>query len=163
MDCKKIEGLLTEHIDGELNNGLRRGVEEHLQSCYNCRQLKEMLVESSIEPLKGAQRVNAPEDLWQKIKDKIEERTPTGSIPDLVLERLLLPMRARRPAIALAAAVVILLLAITIIRLPMEKPSAIATYMEEQADFFIYLADENGAGSAADLTNIGTDIEEYLL
>jgi predicted anti-sigma-YlaC factor YlaD len=162
MDCEKIKSLLTEYIDGELGNGPRGEIESHLQSCHNCRRLKEALTESSVEPLKMAQRVKAPEDLWQKIKGKIEE-TKEGPIAESVLERLRLALHVRRPAIALATAAVVLLIAIAIITSQMQRPGPIARYIEEQADFFIYLAGENGTGYTVDAADIGTDIEEYLL
>ena len=163
MDCEKAKRLLMEYIDGELEGALRDELEGHLRSCHGCNEAKEMLLASSVAPFRNAQRLKAPEHLWRAIREAIEGRTPRRSVLDGALERFLAPLRARRPALALATAVAILLAAITFLPSLTERPATLATYMEEQAEFFIYLADENGGSSVADLTTIGTDIEEYLL
>jgi len=154
MGCKRIRDLLSEYIDGELDSRLSAEIKQHLLSCDGCRQIHEAILESSVNPLMGSEKLKAPKHLWGQIRDSIEETE---------IKRALLPLFAHKPAFSLVTAAVIILIAIVAIKLPGKEANTVASYMEDQLEFFKYLADENGAGQDADMIDIGTDIEKYLL
>jgi anti-sigma factor (TIGR02949 family) len=37
LSCMELVDVLTEYLDGELNEGQRRRIERHLQGCEGCR------------------------------------------------------------------------------------------------------------------------------
>ena len=154
MNCKKIRDLLSEYIDGELEHRLSSEIEQHLSSCDGCRQIHKAILESSVNILRGSEKTKAPEDLWERVKAGLEEREP---------QRSLAPLFIQRPAFSLATAAVVIIIAITVIKLPSKETGAVALYMEDQVEFFEYLANENSLGQESDMIDLGTDIEKYLL
>jgi predicted anti-sigma-YlaC factor YlaD len=45
MNCKKVEDLLSNYIENDLSEDVRKEVSLHLNECENCRQLKEKIEE----------------------------------------------------------------------------------------------------------------------
>lgn len=45
MDCKKVEDILSEYIENELSEDLQNGVSLHLETCAQCRLLKDKMEE----------------------------------------------------------------------------------------------------------------------
>lgn len=43
MDCRKVETLISNFIENDLNEGQREEISRHLKKCKNCRKLKEKL------------------------------------------------------------------------------------------------------------------------
>ncbi|MEE8359708.1 MAG: zf-HC2 domain-containing protein [Candidatus Omnitrophota bacterium] len=154
MDCKKIRDLLSEYIDSELNGRLSVEINQHLSSCDGCRQIHEAILGSSVNILRRSERTKAPEDLWERIKAGLEEKKPN---------RPFAPLFIQQPAFSLATAVAIIIIAITAIKLPGRETGVVASYMEDQIEFFEYLANGNGLGQEAEMIDLGTAIEKYLL
>ncbi len=154
MDCKKIRDLLSEYIDSELNGRLSVEIDQHLSSCDGCRQIHEAILGSSVNILRGSEKAKAPEDLWERVKTGLEEKKPNRSFAPLFIQR---------PAFSLAIAAVVIVIAITAIKLPGRETGAVASYMEDQVEFFEYLANGNGLVQEAEMIDLGTAIEKYLL
>lgn len=77
LNCRKIQEMLPPYLGGELSEREAREVEEHLRSCAGCRaSLKEW--ERCFHLLGSVPRVEAPPQLWQKIRAHLpkEERKP---------------------------------------------------------------------------------------
>ncbi len=113
-----------------------------------------MVKQSVAEPFKNTARFEPQEDLWLKIKTKIEK--PQNHT--VVFEFFRIP----RPALAFSTVGTIVLTILFVARLNMVSPQH--TYrqlaklsVEEQIDYF---ADGNGGEDPASL---GTNIEEYFL
>lgn len=45
MNCKKVEDLLSDYIENDLSEEVRKEVSLHLDECENCRRLKEKMEE----------------------------------------------------------------------------------------------------------------------
>jgi len=77
LNCRKIQEMLPPYLGGELSEREAREVEEHLRACAGCRaSLKEW--ERCFHLLGNVPRVEAPPQLWQKIRARLprEERKP---------------------------------------------------------------------------------------
>ena len=59
LNCRQVEMLLSFYIDGDLNNKLRKEIENHLEYCLSCKSKYDLLkdfysdMESSYENLKS--------------------------------------------------------------------------------------------------------------
>ena len=152
MNCKKVKELLmTDYVDGELRTDIRSKIKEHLAGCSDCRTLEEALQRKAVEPFRNAQKFQAPDIVWEGIKEAIA--TPE-SAPVFII---------RRSAFALAVVAALIFLTIIFARPFFISPGPVAEYVQEQAAFFAYLdTSANGFMDEED-TGLGTSIEEYFL
>lgn len=152
MDCKKAKELImTDYIDGRLLGTALKEVETHIASCADCRALAGELAKT-LGAFKTVKPEAAPSGLWYKIRAEISAE-PAGQFS---ARRLFVPVREMfshiRPAVAAAAAVMILLFVLTAIRL---APNS-------SQDEIVTLASFNGNGDEAEY-DLGTPAEEYFL
>ena len=152
MNCKKVKELLmTDYVDGELRPDIRSKIKEHLAGCSDCRTLEEALQRKAVEPFRNAQKVQAPDIVWEGVKEAIAvpERAPVFII--------------RRPAFSLAAVAALIFLTIIFARPFFISHGPVTEYVQEQAEFFAYL--DTGANGFMDEEDrgLGTSIEEYFL
>lgn len=110
MDCKKICGLLTAYLDGEVTPEEKAYIEAHLPDCPQCRAEFEALSTTQAS-LRGALKSMADEvspstEAWEKVQARLEEK---ASWLDS-LQRLLTG-RAWQVATVTAAVVVIAVVA----------------------------------------------------
>ena len=160
MNCERMKDLIGDYIDDELGEALREEVKKHLNACGKCRQMGEALRGLAIEPLKKAEKIKAPEEIWQRIRMRIEQEEVARLLPDLA-EKLRAFARLRKPTFAVATCITIILAALLITRLPLNGQKALNAYIEEQIEFFSYLADEEEPDYSG--MDLGTAVEEYLL
>ena len=74
VTCEKMRDLiLTDYLDGELDELVRQNVERHLRDCTNCRGLAEDVKKKLVLPLTQTIDKEVPERVWLSIKEKIEE------------------------------------------------------------------------------------------
>ena len=45
MECKDMEKLLSPYLDGDLGDPEKRSVENHLQECFSCREMLDLMQE----------------------------------------------------------------------------------------------------------------------
>lgn len=71
--CKDIQELiLTNYLDGEVDEGLKIRIDRHLSECAECRKLAAEAKETLVVPFEQAPAEKVPAHLWAAIKDKIE-------------------------------------------------------------------------------------------
>ncbi len=158
MNCEKIKELiLTDFTDGCLSEELQRQVRQHLNSCANCKEYAKTLRNAAIEPFKNAQKINAPDYLWYRIKDSIASQKPKPAFSGL-FENLQLLFHPK-PAFALATIAVAVIIA-SVLFMPYLRGKDINLYLKDQMDFVSHLG-QNGNGSSE--INLGTSVEELLL
>ena len=164
MNCEKVRDLITAYIDGELNEALQKEVELHISMCKSCKQFEETLRRVVVAPLRRGKRAEVPEYIWHKVRDSIEKKRRVKlNVPELIKE---FPefFRFRMPKPALVTVTAVLLLAVTFAGLHFRTQHQINTYIEEQVDFFYYLASEGEVDYLnIDEIDLGTAIENYLL
>lgn len=161
MQCKIIQGLLkSDYLDGEVNQREQRHIKDHLTQCSGCRRLEEEL-QTQRMLFQKAKRMQAPERLWQNIRDTIvtERLNQESSVSPGILRRLRELIWAPRPVFALAS----VLTAVFFVAF-----FAGAIIQKRQSS-----GKENGGESLADyrlngesenlLYDLGTNVEEYFL
>lgn len=159
MKCEKIQKLiLTDYADGELDEKRRQEIAGHIAACESCRQLEEALKKQVIDPIRGTEHLEAPEELWERIKGAIKE--PEGErTPQEIQEFLSNLFAARKPVLAVISLLVVLLVGGIFTRSYFTEKSAMNVYLEDQLDFLEGLT--NGNGGADD--NNGMWTEEFFL
>lgn len=164
MNCNKIKDLISSYIDGELNEKLQKEVEQHLNTCNQCKQLEETLRRIVIEPFKKAEKTEVPEAVWHHIKTAIEEKPTKSFLPD-VIDRLSSPFFNRKPVLVVVTIMVLIFIGVALIKgVPFNSQKAVNTHLKEQMQFLSYLESDEGIGySDMDNVELGTTIEEYLL
>jgi hypothetical protein len=104
-DCQKIRELLSDYVDGVLDDETRDLVDQHLLVCTACREEMESM-QSLVEELKSLEPVQAPEDFL----DQLHERMIPRFSHRRMLRALFVPSRIKIPlelATALTAAIMI--------------------------------------------------------
>ena len=158
MNCKKIQELiLTDYVDGELDEKTRRLVEDHLEVCEQCRQL-EQKARAASTLFKQTQPARPPEKLWDSIKNAIEPRERENPLKGFV-ERLRAPLVIRKPGLVAAAVIILVFVAGVYTRAFLNR-YALNTYLEEQVAFFEELA--NGSGNGYEYPDIGIPMEDVF-
>jgi predicted anti-sigma-YlaC factor YlaD len=74
MDCREFEILAPDLISNELEVGERKRVQSHHDGCPSCQSFLADLQEITVM-LRDARNPGAPEDLWDRIQARIDERT----------------------------------------------------------------------------------------
>ena len=137
MNCERIKDLIkTDYIDNEINQALKKEVKRHLDACADCRQFEKTLRQAVIEPFKKEEKVQPPEFLWSRIKERIEreqeEQKGEGFFVGLK-NKLEAIFSIPKPAFALATIMVIILMVAVFRRLPLYPPSS-RNYVGTSAD-----------------------------
>lgn len=80
MNCRRVESLLGEYMDGALPVDERRAVEDHFADCAPCVAAKEEM-DLALEFLGGAPNVDVPEGLVANILDvTVHAGPPAGGM-----------------------------------------------------------------------------------
>lgn len=136
------ELLMTDALDNEAGEQIRSGVEDHGKACLACQGLARDL-QAALKPLKSLRQVAVPEDLWFKIRDRIEAKDSLAGKGrrsfEFLVERLMGLLNAGRYVLVpVAAALVIFAIFTTKTFLDEEN---LDRYLGEQVQFM----DEAGA------------------
>jgi hypothetical protein len=148
MDCRKIEELLSEYIDGVLPEDVAGRVEAHLADCAGCSDAYEEM-SRLVGYMRDMETVDEPADLLVNVKARMDQPSPlTGW-----LRRVFWPPLVRVPA---AAAVLAALAIFLVYRPGMEgAPDVYEFTLRVDA---VEEGDELGAGRVA--KNMATEVEE---
>ena len=140
MNCKKArELILSDYTDGECGAKAAHEVRKHLEGCENCRAL-EKAVKTSVIYLGAAEKAEPPAFLWEKIKSNILNEKMR--VPERFFIRLL------KPAFALPAAALALLVLVLMKNIPHDLNGKIGSYLAEQGEFMDDLGEGNGSDNA---------------
>ena len=151
--------LLTDYIDGELDNNKKKAVEEHITNCPACGRLVAMVREDMSVISGAAAKKKAPPHIWRSIVDKIDsERNASNPAADLLralTARLTLPGLAS----AFAGVILIVLSASFFIYTQYIRQG----YGNENLNYVSELFTNAGSAAATEHEGLGTPIEEYFL
>ena len=158
MNCKKIEELiLTDYIDGNLKAEALREVGAHLASCPNCRKLAAEAV-SAGKLFTGLKKEEPPADLWYKVRAEIAAERGQPVVAR-ALDSVRYFFKQIRPAVAIAAAVVLIFFILTVTQLmPGKSMIPGAVY---QDDILVTASLNNGWDEPEQ--DFGTSAEQYFL
>lgn len=80
MNCRQIESLLNDYVDGALSIAERRSVEDHFADCPRCAALREDM-DLALGFLRQAPTVELPEGLVANILDStVHAEPPAGGL-----------------------------------------------------------------------------------
>jgi anti-sigma factor RsiW len=164
MDCRKIrEIIMTDYIDGELEPRVKDKIDRHLKACPGCREFEARLRAEVVGPIRESQRYSPPESTWENIEKAIIQKELEG-VSDY-LNRISRGFASlRRPAVALAVSLGVLLVVIGVFKEPpVNNSQEISRFIQDQMAFYSYLDGQKSAIINGDYADFGTSIEEYFL
>ena len=111
MNCAAILELLSEYIDGTLDEQTRTAVEKHIAACENCKQELASL-RAVVQELGALDPVKPPEDFLEKIHERME--APSGL--NKIVRKLFVPFHIKIP-LELAAAATLTILVVLVLNI----------------------------------------------
>ena len=159
-NCKVIQDLiLTDYIDGEVDQVTKQKVETHLLTCAQCRELVGEVKENLVVPFKRAARETVPDHVWTSIKNQIEEQQHSSAGVGNFLERFIESLSFTKLVPVLASFMILILIGSTAIhhqRIQQAKE-------KEQGEYLVSLFGSMENFSEAENNNGETLIEKYFL
>lgn len=159
MNCDRIQELiLTDYLDGRMDESAKKHVEEHLYACPDCLQFARAAKKTAFESFEGLDKVQPPDHVWARIEEAIHEENSSiiRQAPQW-LERLKSLISVPRPVFALATVLILFLAAGTAHQFKTNQQAA-----EGSIEYLVSLADISAAPSSAD-NDFGTSVEQYFL
>ncbi len=159
MNCKKMKELiLTDYVDGRLAGRALEELELHLGSCQDCHALVEEL-RAAGKLFRAVGQEEPPSEVWYKIRAEIGAAPARFGLPETVLAYARYYLSRLRPAVVITSAAILLLFALTAVRL-MPRTDYMETLSSEDDILAIsYTGDyENGPES-----DLGTAAEMFFL
>ena len=166
MNCHETQDqILTGYFDGQLTDGERKSVDQHLGTCARCEEFARLVKETVIQPFTQLEPRVPPETVWRSIEERIDSEPrnqPSGWLHDL-LEKVGILFPAPRPALAVLS--VLVLTGLMMVLSPMRQPDRQAAEIDtqEQIEYLASLIEEDDNSILNDNGDYGTGIEEYFL
>jgi len=160
MQCEQCQQLiLTDYLDGETNDTQNREIEEHLSRCPQCKEFAHNAKKITVEPFENMERLQPSPQVWVNIQEKINQPQEQPDVLAGFLDKVKELLSAPRPAFALATALAVILMIVTLVPNKGNQSNVARIDPVEQIEYMasleIYEPDENGYYE--------TDIEEYFL
>ncbi len=167
MKCEYVKELiLTDYLDGQLEKGQKAQIEKHLTICKNCREYELITRAAVVEPFNNLEKQSPPEATWDKIREQIEEelplQEPTNSFADLI-RKIKSFLYIPKPAFVVAPLVVLILVVITVMKLPPEDQKIVKVNPDSQVECINYLMAVFDQETVNGDDDFGTSIEELFL
>ena len=167
MKCENVKELiLTDYLDGQLGKEQKSQIEKHLTICRDCKEYELLTRTAVVEPFDNLERHNPPETTWNKIREQIEEelprQEPTNTFAGLI-RRIKTFLYIPKPAFVVTAMIVLLLVVITVIKLPTEEQKIVKVNPESQIECITYLMSVFDQETMNGNDDFGTSIEELFL
>ncbi len=81
MKCNKCRDIIiTDYVDGELNEQGKLEIDRHLQECDACRTFAAAVLKIAVYPLKQTALEEPPAFLWTRIKSRLEQEPNRSGI-----------------------------------------------------------------------------------
>jgi len=100
-ECEEIQAWLSDYMEGTLESGRQRAVEDHLYLCPNCQAVADDLAES-IKSVASLPSVDPPPGFTQKVMAQVREEAAGPSL----WERIFQPLSIKIPVHATAVVLV---------------------------------------------------------
>lgn len=73
MKCDQIqELLLTDYLDGVLQEDLKKKVDAHIKDCPACLEFKKAAIRTTVDVFNGVEQKQPPDHLWARIENALE-------------------------------------------------------------------------------------------
>lgn len=158
--------ILTDYIDGQLDKKRASDLERHLVDCGDCRAFLKEVKNNAVLPSQQPLIQRVPAELWDTIKQRIEQKNQMTNPLEAFIEKLkgLMAFLVRkmlfyRMAPVFASLVLMLLVgSVTLDKIQVQQDQA-----KEQGEYLISLLSPTYASSQSENNGLGTPIEHYFL
>lgn len=154
MDCKKIQSLLSEYLDGYLGKDNQNLVEEHLKTCHLCRRELETL-QKTVSFVHSLKKVEAPSDFLVGIRERIEKEAEAKSL----WRRLITPVWIKAPVGTIATVALCFLILYFAHLLPFSKGPLVTTERMERRTETVLKDEAKGVGTLAENELVKPELE----
>jgi len=157
--CDHVKDLiLTDYIDGQVDKNIAGEIENHLLDCNDCRVFLKEVKSSVIFPLSQIQRLPVPAELWDRIKQNIEDENQAVS-PLLEFFNKLKGLLLFPRMVPVFASFILMFVAgsVTLNTIQMQQAQA-----KDQGEYLVSLLNPTSTASL-DSSDPGTPIEHYFL
>jgi len=165
MNCREIQDIiLTDYIDGRLDQKRKCFIDEHLEHCHQCKEFFFTVQERLVMPFSQAEKQKVPAVIWDRVKEAIEagQEQPRVSLIDEILERLRQIVAMPKPVFAFASVVTLVLMIGILPQFLMSNP-AVKIDAVGQVESLSLLTGTGGEVPASESVDLGTPIEKYFL
>ncbi|MGB2600325.1 MAG: zf-HC2 domain-containing protein [Candidatus Omnitrophota bacterium] len=161
MKCNKIMKIIHDYIDGELAPKESKRVEEHLASCTECRNLEKAIRQTAIEPFEKAEKIQAPERVWDNIRESITEEK--RSYIEIIRDRLEYTFARHKLALAAVSVTVVIACFLILANIDLIREDPVNSFLNEQLNYLTGLGANGETMNGSGDIDFGTDIEKYFL
>lgn len=151
--------LLTDYIDGEIDQDTRKSVEEHLTGCADCKRLVAMVREGLSILSSEAAKKKVPSHIWPSIIEKITREKKTGNAAIDFVRTLVERLTPPRLVPALVGITLLVLSASFFLYTQYLKGG----YGNGSVEYISGLFANGGSQVTTEQNGLGTPIEEYFL
>ncbi|MBF0504312.1 MAG: zf-HC2 domain-containing protein [Candidatus Omnitrophica bacterium] len=173
MNCRKIQDvLITDYIDGQLDQKHKFLIEEHLAHCLHCKEFYIITQQAVIAPFVTTAAAKPPEIIWARVREAIgarEDSEKVGTDANFVMDFLrklvfvpTFPVFFPKPVFVFSTIVTLVLMIGILPQLMITHPT-IKIDARSQMEYLSYLSGTGGDISASDSADLGTPIEKYFL
>jgi len=156
-DFKEL--ILTDYIDGELDKDLAGSIEDHLLDCSECRAFFKEVKSNTASPFQQALYQPVPAELWDTIKQRIEEKGHVVSPLEYFIDKIK-GLAAFPRIVPVFASLVLMFLAgsVTLNTIQIQRAQE-----KDQGEYLVSLLSSTSSSSKTDSSDLGTPIEHYFL
>ena len=126
MECVRLKELLSEYIDGTLDQETRKAVEKHLSTCKGCAEELASL-RSLVEELGSLEKVKPPGDFLEQLHERLE----APSVFTRIVRKLFVPFHVKIP-LELATATLLAVLVFSLFHPQLTEKSMMPTPLEQK-------------------------------
>ena len=165
MKCKKIrEIILTDYIDGQLNEKQRSSLGLHLAECKGCKEFSTYAVKNIAGLFTNAERLIPSEIVWRRIKGSIEaEETNKPGVVIGFFERLKGTLYIPKPATIFVTTLTFILVASLALALYIGNQNKLNYNSQKTIQSTDYYEELFSDAYTTKDTGFGTAIEENFL
>ena len=151
--------ILTDYIDGQSDKLTIGSIESHLLSCSDCREYLKEVQNNLAMPFHQALHQPVPIELWDTIKQNIEQKNLVTSPWENIIDGLKGFFAFPRMVPVFASLILMLLVgSVTLNTVHFQQAQA-----KDQGEYLISLLSSTGPSVQGDSNDPGTPIEHYFL
>jgi len=166
MKCRKVRDfLLTDYLDGELPEGLKKEVDAHLSKCALCREFQDKVIQKTSLPFRDLEELNPEGYILEEIKEKITDiDNDRYSLWARFKGTIFQGFSLRKPSLALVLSIAVIVVSVVFTKLSLDsRQSKINNYISEQLDSIAYLISSEDNSGGEDSFGFGTAVEDYFM
>ena len=163
--CKEIKELIiTDYLDNEISPKDRARLNIHFSRCKGCKEFYEQVKSKLIQPFAAVGKQDAPESIWQNVKQAIiAEQQEKPSVVGSLLSKLRSLIFVRRPAFAISTVMALVLIVGVVIKVRLNSADGLSGSTQTQMENLAYSMEMPFAALLNDGYSLGTPMEEYFL